>query len=87
MSAFALALPSSATALPTFSATQFRELLTTLKGKPVAGIMQAMSMGDQPPPPPSWTSYFSSADADATQAAIEAGAFANFPAAAIHDHR
>ena len=28
-------LPSSATALPTFSPTQFRELLTTLKGKPV----------------------------------------------------
>jgi cytochrome c biogenesis protein CcmG, thiol:disulfide interchange protein DsbE len=30
-----VALPSSATTLPTFSATQFRELLTTLKGKPV----------------------------------------------------
>src|SRR6266849_3784743 len=34
-SASPVALPSSATALPTFSATQFRELLTTLKGKPV----------------------------------------------------
>ncbi|MDJ0343075.1 VOC family protein [Streptomyces sp. H10-C2] len=43
----------------------------TLKGKPVAGIMNAMSMGDEPPPP-NWTSYFSSADADATQAAISA---------------
>ena len=34
-SASPVALPSSASALPTFSATQFRELLTTLKGKPV----------------------------------------------------
>jgi len=34
-SASPVALPSSATALPTFSATQFRGLLTTLKGKPV----------------------------------------------------
>ncbi|WP_370134747.1 VOC family protein [Streptacidiphilus sp. EB103A] len=31
-----------------------------------------MSMGDQPPPPTVWTTYFSSADADATQAAITA---------------
>ncbi|MDH6112059.1 putative enzyme related to lactoylglutathione lyase [Kitasatospora sp. MAP12-15] len=44
----------------------------TLKGKPVAGIMKAMAMGDQPPPPPNWTSYFSSADADRTQAAVSA---------------
>jgi cytochrome c biogenesis protein CcmG, thiol:disulfide interchange protein DsbE len=34
-SASPVALPSSATAMPTFSANQFRELLTTLKGKPV----------------------------------------------------
>lgn len=44
----------------------------TLNGKPVAGIMKAMAMGDQPAPPPNWTSYFSSADANATQAAITA---------------
>ncbi|MCW2870283.1 VOC family protein [Actinacidiphila oryziradicis] len=44
----------------------------TVKGKPVAGIMKTMSTGDQPPPPPNWTTYFSSADADATQAAISA---------------
>jgi predicted enzyme related to lactoylglutathione lyase len=44
----------------------------TLKGKPVAGIMKAMSMGDQPPAPPNWTSYFSTPDADAAQAAVEA---------------
>lgn len=44
----------------------------TLKGQPVAGIMKAMAMGDQPAPPPNWTSYFSSADADSTQAAVSA---------------
>ncbi|MEY9965550.1 putative enzyme related to lactoylglutathione lyase [Streptacidiphilus sp. MAP12-16] len=43
-----------------------------LKGKPVAGIMKSMAMGDQPAPPPTWTTYFSSANADATQAAISA---------------
>lgn len=42
----------------------------TLKGKPVAGIMKAMAMGDQAPPPPNWTTYFSTADAASTQAAI-----------------
>jgi predicted enzyme related to lactoylglutathione lyase len=45
----------------------------TLKGKPVAGIMKTMSMGDQPPPPPSWTSYFASTDVTATEAAVRAG--------------
>jgi uncharacterized protein len=40
--------------------------LCTLKGKPVAGIMSAEAMGDQPAPPPMWTTYFASADADAT---------------------
>ncbi|MGY0061026.1 VOC family protein [Streptomyces sp. LZ34] len=44
--------------------------LCTLKGKPVAGIMSAEAMGDQPAPPPVWTTYFSSADADATLQAI-----------------
>jgi predicted enzyme related to lactoylglutathione lyase len=44
----------------------------TLKGKPVAGIMKTMSMEGQPPPPPNWSTYFSSADADATEAAITA---------------
>jgi len=44
----------------------------TLRGKSVAGIMKSMPMGDQPPPPTVWTTYFSSADADATQAAITA---------------
>lgn len=44
----------------------------TLQGKAVAGVMKSMPMGDQPPPPTVWTTYFSSADADATQAAITA---------------
>jgi predicted enzyme related to lactoylglutathione lyase len=44
----------------------------TQKGKPVAGLMKTMSMGDQPPPPPVWTTYFSSADADVTEAAVKA---------------
>ncbi|MDT0548780.1 VOC family protein [Streptomyces lonegramiae] len=44
--------------------------LCTLKGRPVAGIMSAESMGDQPAPPPAWTTYFASADADATLQAI-----------------
>jgi predicted enzyme related to lactoylglutathione lyase len=44
-----------------------------LKGRPVAGIMKTMTMQEgQPPPPPVWTTYFASADADATQAAISA---------------
>ncbi|MFD8967643.1 VOC family protein [Streptomyces sp. NPDC059568] len=44
----------------------------TMRGKPVAGIMTAMAPNDQPPPPPSWTSYFATADAAATQSAISA---------------
>ncbi|HEY3479821.1 MAG TPA: VOC family protein [Streptomyces sp.] len=44
----------------------------TLKGKPVAGIMQTMTAEGQPAPPPAWTSYFATADADATQEAITA---------------
>lgn len=44
----------------------------TMRGKPAAGIMKSMSMGDKPPPPPSWTTYFCSADAEATQAAVTA---------------
>ncbi|GAA2374854.1 VOC family protein [Streptomyces cuspidosporus] len=44
--------------------------LCTLQGKPVAGIMSAEAMGDQPPPPPVWTSYFSTSDADATLQAV-----------------
>jgi uncharacterized protein len=43
----------------------------TQRGKPVAGIMKTMSMDDQPPPPPAWNTYFSSADAQATQKAVE----------------
>ena len=42
----------------------------TLKGKPVAGIMKTMSENGQATPPPAWTTYFASADADATQSAI-----------------
>jgi len=42
----------------------------TLKGKPVAGIMKTMAPGDQPAPPPAWTTYFAVTSADATQAAI-----------------
>ena len=42
----------------------------TLHGKPVAGIMTAQEMGEQPPPPTVWTTYFCSADAQATSEAI-----------------
>jgi len=45
----------------------------TLKGKPVAGIMKAAATGDQPAPPPNWTTYFASADVSAAQEAIGAG--------------
>lgn len=44
----------------------------TQKGKPVAGLMKAMAMGDQPAPPTAWTTYFSVQDADATEAAVKA---------------
>ncbi|MEU8569008.1 VOC family protein [Streptomyces pathocidini] len=42
----------------------------TLKGQPVAGVMAAQPMGDQPAPPTVWTTYLTSADADATHAAV-----------------
>ena len=44
----------------------------TLLGKPVAGIMKAMSMDGSPLPPPSWTTYLSVGDATATEAAVTA---------------
>lgn len=44
--------------------------MCTLRGKPVAGIMKTPEMEGRPSPPPSWTTYFSSADADVTQAAV-----------------
>jgi uncharacterized protein len=53
----------------------------SLKGKPVAGIMKTMSQGDQPPPPPNWTTYFASADVSATQEAVSgAGGTVMMPA-------
>ncbi|MYT30285.1 MULTISPECIES: VOC family protein [unclassified Streptomyces] len=42
-----------------------------LNGKPVAGIMAAVAMGDQPAPPTVWTTYLASADAEASQRAVE----------------
>ncbi|MFG2192069.1 VOC family protein [Streptomyces sp. NPDC048639] len=51
-----------------------------LHGKSVAGIMSAQPMGDQPPPPTAWTTYFATADADATARAItENGGTVLFP--------
>ncbi|MEU8828612.1 VOC family protein [Streptomyces sp. NPDC048636] len=44
--------------------------LCALKDKPVAGIMSARAMGEEPPPPTVWTTYFSSDDAQATSEAI-----------------
>ncbi|MFI6769053.1 VOC family protein [Streptomyces sp. NPDC050355] len=41
-----------------------------LNGKPVAGIMAAMAMGGQPPPPTVWTTYLAATDADATARAV-----------------
>ncbi len=41
-----------------------------LKGRPVAGVMSAQAMGDQPAPPTVWTTYFSTDDASATERAI-----------------
>ncbi|MEU5211573.1 VOC family protein [Streptomyces sp. NPDC020742] len=41
-----------------------------LNGKPVAGIMAAMSMGGQPPPATVWTTYLATADAEATSQAV-----------------
>ncbi|MFI0780157.1 VOC family protein [Streptomyces sp. NPDC021212] len=42
----------------------------TLKDRPVAGVMAAQAMDDQPAPPTVWTTYFCSADAQATSEAI-----------------
>ncbi|UQA92205.1 VOC family protein [Streptomyces halobius] len=42
-----------------------------LDDKPVAGIMAATPMDDQPAPPTVWTTYLASADANATKQAIE----------------
>ncbi|MET8013762.1 VOC family protein [Streptomyces sp. NPDC005271] len=42
----------------------------TLKGKPVAGIMEAQMVEGQVAPPTVWTTYFCSADAQATSEAI-----------------
>lgn len=45
-----------------------------LDGQPVAGIMAAQPVGDQPTPPTVWTTYLSVTDADTTaQAAVLAG--------------
>lgn len=46
--------------------------MCTLAGKPVAGIMQAMSTGSAALPPPHWTTYFCVTDAGAAQSAVEA---------------
>jgi len=43
-----------------------------LNGRPVAGIGQAMAMGDQPAPAPAWTTYLASTDADASAAKVTA---------------
>lgn len=42
----------------------------TLKERPVAGVMAAQAMDDQPAPPTVWTTYFCSANAQATSEAI-----------------
>ncbi|MGW2330846.1 VOC family protein [Streptomyces sp. NPDC001700] len=42
----------------------------TLKDHPVAGVMAAQAMDDQPAPPTVWTTYFASTDAQATSEAI-----------------
>ncbi|MCZ0973060.1 VOC family protein [Streptomyces albulus] len=42
-----------------------------LNGRPVAGIMAAVAMGDQPAPPTVWTTYLASADAEASQRSVE----------------
>ncbi|WAP56506.1 VOC family protein [Streptomyces sp. S465] len=45
-------------------------VMCTLKGKPVAGVMSAESVGEEAPPPTVWTTYFCSADAQATSEAV-----------------
>ncbi|MBL1090977.1 VOC family protein [Streptomyces sp. NPDC001739] len=45
-----------------------------LKGRPVAGIMAALAMDNQPPPPTVWTTYLAADDADtASEAVSKAG--------------
>ncbi|WP_406284580.1 VOC family protein [Embleya sp. NBC_00896] len=39
----------------------------SLNGKPVAGIMSAMTPDGGPTPPPAWTTYLATADVDATE--------------------
>jgi predicted enzyme related to lactoylglutathione lyase len=41
-----------------------------LRGKPVAGIMAAAPMGDQPAPPTVWTTYLTASDVDAAARAV-----------------
>ncbi|MBM9506002.1 VOC family protein [Actinacidiphila acididurans] len=60
--------------------------MCTLKGKPVAGIMKAMAPEGQTPPPPAWTTYFSTASADNAQAAVTAnGGTVMMPVADVSD--
>jgi predicted enzyme related to lactoylglutathione lyase len=46
--------------------------MMTLNGKPVAGIMAAVPMGDNPPPPTVWTTYISTDNVDAAAERIGA---------------
>jgi predicted enzyme related to lactoylglutathione lyase len=51
-----------------------------LRGKPVAGIMAAMAMGDQPAPPTVWTTYLTTSDVDTSARAVdEAGGTVMMP--------
>jgi predicted enzyme related to lactoylglutathione lyase len=42
----------------------------TQRGRPVAGIMQAMSPNGEPPVPSSWTTYFASGDIGSTESRV-----------------
>ncbi len=51
-----------------------------LRGKPVAGIMAAVPMGDQPAPPTVWTTYLTTSDVEAAARAVgEAGGTVMMP--------
>ncbi|MGW2186891.1 VOC family protein [Streptomyces sp. NPDC001667] len=53
----------------------------TLRGKPVAGIMTAMSPDGGPTPPTVWTTYLAAADVDATERKVtKAGGKVMMPA-------
>ncbi|MFI1799043.1 VOC family protein [Streptomyces sp. NPDC020379] len=53
----------------------------TLRGKPVAGIMTAMSPDGGPTPPTVWTTYLATADVDATEQKVtKAGGKVMMPA-------